>query len=299
MSNDYFAKKRQNNQAKRRGRRGNNAAKFAGLSREPHYRVPREGAVRLFWWNGKGGRNFGDALSRFVVRAVTGRAVVRGEEGPKLVAIGSVLRLATPGDIIWGAGLSRPSEVSCGLDIRAVRGPMTRAEALRQGRPCPEVYGDPGLLVPRIWDTSGVKKDIDVGVLPHFVDQERAKQLSPGAHMIDVLAPVPDVIREVARCKLLYSSSLHGVITAEALGVPAIWVEYSDGVIGGGFKFRDYYASTGRKAPAALDWRGRADPSPTRDPIDIEIPDLDALVRACPGGTNGPVDLKSLRRIRL
>jgi len=292
---DYFEQRQNRNRMRRRG----GAARFAHLAAGPQYHDTGNGQIRLFWWDGVGGRNFGDALSRYVVRAVTGKAVVRGEQGPKLVSTGSILRLATPGDIVWGSGLSRPSKVSRGLDIRAVRGPMTRKVVLGQGFKCPEVYGDPGLLIPHIWDVSGVQKDIEVGVLPHFVDAEHAKSLSPDAHFIDVLAGVPKVIHAIARCSLIYSSSLHGIIAAEALGVPAIWVQYSDGIVGGQFKFKDYYASSGRQAPEPLNWRSSADPTGSREAPEILYPDLDALIRACPGGSSGPIATQKLRRVRL
>jgi pyruvyltransferase len=292
---DYFSKRQNLNRMRRRG----NGGRFAHLSEGPQYQDIGNGQIRLFWWDGVGGRNFGDALSRYVVRAVTGKAVVRGEEGPKVVAVGSILRLATPGDIVWGSGLSRPSRVSHGLDIRAVRGPDTRRCVIEQGHKCPEVYGDPGLLIPRIWDTSGIEKDVEVGVLPHFTDADHAKALSPGAHFIDVLAGVPEVIREVARCKLIYSSSLHGIIAAEALGIPAVWVQYSDRIVGGTFKFKDYYASSRRAAPEPLDWRTSANPIAGREAPEIRTPDLNALIHACPGGSGGPLATKKLRRVRL
>lgn len=56
---------------------------------------------------------------------------------------------------------------------------------------------------------------------------------------------------------MVISSSLHGIIAAEALGVPAVWMEMSDAVEGKGLKFYDYFLGSGRQRSDAvvLNWR--------------------------------------------
>jgi hypothetical protein len=48
------------------------------------------------------------------------------------------------------------------------------------------------------------------------------------------------------------------LIVAEAYGIPAVWVEFSDNVAGNGFKFKDYYAGTHREH-SPVDFREKMD----------------------------------------
>ena len=59
------------------------------------------------------------------------------------------------------------------------------------------------------------------------------------------------VINEILTSEIVYTSSLHGIILAEAYGVPAVFFrglpKYKD------FKYLDYYYSTGRTDVALTD----------------------------------------------
>lgn len=82
------------------------------------------------------------------------------------------------------------------------------------------------------------------------------------------------VLGEIARCAVVLSSSLHGLIAADAFGHRTAWLELSDAVIGAGYKFRDYYgafrlsvrshALTGRETLDELEAKA------TLKPIDIK-----------------------------
>jgi hypothetical protein len=55
-----------------------------------------------------------------------------------------------------------------------------------------------------------------------------------------------DVIQDIAECEYIASSSLHGLIVADSLGIPCVRILLSEGIIlGGDFKFNDYYSSVG------------------------------------------------------
>ena len=87
-------------------------------------------------------------------------------------------------------------------------------------------------------------------------------------------------------CAYIVSSSLHGICVAEAYGIPAVWVRLADNIVGGEFKFRDYYASTGRDMHPQ-DWRRQYFWDDARIAADHWTQpeyDLDPLMAVCPFG---------------
>jgi pyruvyltransferase len=89
-----------------------------------------------------------------------------------------------------------------------------------------------------------IDKIYDRGYVPHYI--ERGLEPKDGL-FIDALLPWREVVDKICSCKEIVSSSLHGIIIAEAYGIPATYASYSNKVIGGDFKFRDYLLGTGRK----------------------------------------------------
>lgn len=131
------------------------------------------------------------------------------------------------------------------LDIRAVRGPLTRDVFLKLGHKCPEIYGDPGILMPLIYQPKDVEKTHDYMVIPQYTSENEVRKYIPGEMIISMNTnDYKSVIDKIVSCKKIYSSSLHGIILAEAYGVPAVFFRGIHPVID--FKYKDYYASTGR-----------------------------------------------------
>jgi pyruvyltransferase len=167
---------------------------------------------------------------------------------------------------------------------------MTRAALLNSGIECPEVYGDPALLLPR-FHNRGVEKKYSLGVVPHYVDKNhpwvRAARRR-GVHIIDVQQENPlDVVDDIRRCRAIASSSLHGLVVADAYGIPSAQLVLTGRVWGGQFKFNDYFLSVGRPRHQPLrvsQWttlaavKTRAEKGP-----EISI-DLDVLLAAAPFG---------------
>lgn len=217
-------------------------------------RADTQEPIKLYWWwpDNQGNIpsdgmcipnvNFGDALSRIVVEKLSGRKVVFASEPPKLLAVGSVFFQARAGDTVWGSGLlsqAIPPQLPKDIHITAVRGPLTREALLKHQIFCPAIFGDPALLLPRLLNLKP-NPQRDWGLIPHIetADQYGAYQ----EHIIDVRWPPMRVIEEILKCKLVISASLHGIIVAEAYGIPAIWLDSPNHH----FKYKDYYLSTNR-----------------------------------------------------
>jgi pyruvyltransferase len=232
-----------------------------------------EEVIRLDWYGGD--QNFGDILNPVLLRALTGKSILnvsaRYYQKEHLLAIGSILDRATSNSIVWGSGFI--SEQSVFLEkpkkIYAVRGPKTRDKLIGFGIDCPEIYGDPALLMPYVYQP---KKTIDkkykVGIIPHIVDKDIAwlKQFSSSddIKIIDVQNPNPfKVIDSILECEKVISSSLHGIIVSDAYNIPSIWVQFSNNLQGGSFKFIDYFLSVKRQVKEPL----LVDPSVTLNKV--------------------------------
>lgn len=205
------------------------------------------------------------------------------------LVIGSILHQVDRNAVIWGAGFiserSRFREKP--KKICAVRGPLTRQIILNQGVDCPEIYGDPALLYPRFYSPSKEKK-YKLGIVPHFVDQNSCLldqfRDKDDIVVINVKGEINKFVDDINSCERIASSSLHGIIAADAYGIPSSWINFSDYVIGDGFKFRDYFASVRRKTKLPLEiskMRSLQEVFTMFEDYKLDI-DLDKLVTACP-----------------
>jgi pyruvyltransferase len=219
-------------------------------------RVAGPRGPRMFWWRGR--RNFGDEMAPAVVEWALGSEPVwvSSSYQGKVVAQGSILSHARRGDVVWGSGSidGSPFDPPDGCRILAVRGPLTR-RTIRGD--VPKVYGDPALLLPRFC-RDAVKKTFQIGVVPHVVDREEVltslSKPDPAILVIDVSYPWQEVVRSVRSCEAIISSSLHGLIVAEAYGIPASWIRVTDRIEGGQFKFNDHYLATARDEMRPTPW---------------------------------------------
>lgn len=232
--------------------------------------------------------NFGDLLNPILYRFITMQEAEWSDQSPKILAIGSVMSIAKPGDIVWGSGcISADTPLSCDntTEFRAVRGPHTAELLSRHGIDLPAniPFGEPSSLLPRFIPPSK-DRNLTIGFLPHYIDYGQVRQLPGDVRLLSPATEPIQLIEQITSCRLIVSSSLHGLCVAEAYGIPAVWVELADNIVGGQFKFQDYYAATGRTIQP-INWRIRYDwHEAEQAALSWTKPDfdLDGLMQVCP-----------------
>jgi len=241
--------------------------------------------------------NWGDALNPVLVQNLAGiEPVWAGEivniaKRPIYYVIGSGLgNLRRPSCEVWGSGFIRYTAkvLRAPQAIHAVRGPLSRGKYLSAGIACPETYGDPALLWPRFYSPPKPRARTRVGLIPHIKDVNEPwlheLRSEPSVKVIDICGGIEKVVNDVTSCDVILSSTLHGLIVADAYGVPSTWVRFQDELPDRWFKYRDYMLSVGRPERSPFHLEGfqsvaRAAELAFHGELDI---DLERLWDACP-----------------
>lgn len=201
---------------------------------------------KAYWWRGV--RNFGDALAPLLLEHFAGiKSEWSAVADASIISIGSILEHLPPkwGGFILGSGrLKEFSHVDLSrATVLAIRGPLSA-----RGMYGNFAIGDPGLLANEL--VGPQDKKWDLGIVPHWKDKElvaRFTKLVRPPSTIKVIDPRQDpltILRQIGACRRIVTSSLHGMIVADAFNIPRR-VEISPALNneGGNFKFRDYSAS--------------------------------------------------------
>ena len=216
--------------------------------------------IRAYWWSDV--PNFGDRLTPLLLQHFGFAPIHSGPEGAEIAASGSILQ-NLPEDyrgIILGAGFVSANKAGRyrRATILALRGKLTRAIVAPDRA---VALGDPGLLASELVPIRPVKRTV-VGIVPHYLDRwneaVRALRKRHGAEIriIDPTWSPLTVVRAIGSCECILSSSLHGIVAADSLGIPNRWLTLSSNVFGGRFKFDDYHSALGlTQEPASLSGR--------------------------------------------
>lgn len=245
--------------------------------------------------------NFGDAMSHYLTAKISGKQPVlldRNDDALKYMVTGSILNNDIKNAIVWGCGVAWSNDkIPAKTKILAVRGKLTGELCKKQGVAFDEVYGDPAVLMPMFYNPVR-NVQYKLGIIPHYVDlkivydklgmnDEQLKQI--GIKIINPLDDVESVVDQIVQCEKTISSTLHGLITAHAYGVPSLWTKFSNGIGGDDFKYLDYLSTTNAAEKKFCDLRSALDIAMIKNICDnVTIPvvsyteSIDKLYNACP-----------------
>lgn len=209
--------------------------------------------VNLEWWSEK--ENLGDELAPIIYKWMLNKkkisAMKKIGETRHLLTVGSVIGMGNFNATIWGSGIHtlRTAKITIKkekfikYDIRAVRGPITRSILQLAGYSCPKIYGDPAILMPLIYSGKRGKCRDNVSIIKHITN-DHSKEKNNYSYIKMNTTDYKKVIDQIINSKKIISSSLHGIILAEAYGVPAVFL--NKGMSNEKMKFFDWYLSTNR-----------------------------------------------------
>lgn len=177
------------------------------------------------------------------------------ESGNRLLLVGSIMNIVKEGDIINGIGwkgndFSNKQELIERSLVYGVRGPLTLSLFEKYGADTSNLkfQYDPGLLVKEVYniDLSNSSED-DVIFIPHYKDLWKYKNYPNSLKVINIDNKPKTILKAILRAKVVYASSLHGIIFAHALNKPCVFVApQTDEPI---FKYEDYFLSMGLELP--------------------------------------------------
>ena len=203
----------------------------------------------LKYWNPDSGKNFGDALSETIVDFLKPNGSVLTAN---MLAVGSIMPNMLEDNIhVWGSGVhpklvNLKHEAKKNVVFHAVRGPLTEQWLNRNGYEVKTTHGDPGLLTSLFIKPSYVKPTGKPIFVSHIFDGLDEATEWYGIEIVHAIKPLQYVVDKIVNASIVYSSSLHGLILADAYKKPSAIIQ---SLTEGDFKYGDYYYSTGRYLP--------------------------------------------------
>lgn len=189
--------------------------------------------------------NIGDTLPTPILKelfCLKDAKRVDTEHQGKLVTVGSVASNIRNRDVVWGTGCIRANQKVTfkSYEVLALRGPLTK-QIMGVSKTIP--FADPGCLLPLMYNP-GTEPTKKVAQIPNI--KEHSLMQEP---FISPALPWKKFVDAILEHEHVVSSSLHGIIIAEAYGRTAEHVVRSNKLVGKGlFKFQDYLEGTGRKS---------------------------------------------------
>jgi len=243
--------------------------------------------------------NMGDLLNELLIRDVFGQDLVRhNPASSELSCIGSGMdcfmksnkvypkwysmalqirsKFANYPNNVWCTGFifseSKDTSFIRDMNFCAVRGQLTKDRVEKiTGKKLDIPTGDGGIITPYLFDKPFDKK-YKMGVVAHMDEQQhptfqRIVDTYKDSKFINLRHDPIEVIKQIAQCEIIISSSLHGLIVADSFNIPNQWIIVTDALKGDGFKFADYYSAFGLK------------PNPIHmNSVEVPVPSINQII---------------------
>lgn len=253
-----------------------NAAESRAISSAISYlsysSFPSERSLQVSWWSHPNPGNFGDWLSPYLIQKYSRKRIQfqplsEPSKNPHLMAIGSIGRFIKKNSIVVGTGVSSDEYL---LEPQAkyfsLRGPRTAALLKKSGGPSVDSFGDPAILVARIYPVIRGETNGKVALVRHHSHRSLPIRRPENMDEISVLRSHPAQIEELFialnQYEAVVTSAMHVFITCQAYGIPVALITFKgfeNAVHGDGSKYLDYSEGVGVNAltpsPVPLDLR--------------------------------------------
>ncbi|MBJ7281417.1 MAG: hypothetical protein JHD31_06105 [Rhodoluna sp.] len=225
-----------------------------------HFYAAKEStkSIGLVWWVRPFPGNFGDWLSPLIVSQYTDNKIffqspVKIASKKHMIGLGSIGRFIKPNSVVVGTGISTDElTLAKSATYVSVRGPVTARVVKESGGPTVESFGDPGVLISRIFPVTRSTTNGKVALVRHFTHKPIPLVLDSNMEELDIFTSHPDDIKTLVHSLNLYdrvvTSAMHIFITCQSYGIPCALITFegfADSVHGNGIKYGDYAEGVG------------------------------------------------------
>jgi hypothetical protein len=225
-----------------------------------HFYAAKESpkSIGLVWWAKPFPGNFGDWLSPLIVSQYTDKKIffqspVKIASRKHMIGLGSIGRFIKPNSVVVGTGISTDElTLAKGATYVSVRGPVTARVVKESGGPAVDSFGDPGVLISRIFPVERKATNGKIALVRHFSHKAIPLILDNAMEELDIYVSHPDDIRTLVTSLNQYdrvvTSAMHIFITCQSYGIPCALITFEgfeDSVHGNGIKYGDYAQGVG------------------------------------------------------
>lgn len=212
----------------------------------------------LVWWAKPFPGNFGDWLSPLIVSQYTESKIffqspVKIASKKHMIGLGSIGRFIKPNSVVVGTGISTDElTLAKSATYVSVRGPVTARVVKESGGPTVDSFGDPGVLISRIFPAERKTTNGKIALVRHFTHKAIPLILDPDMEELDIFVSHPYDIKTLVLSLNQYdrvvTSAMHIFITCQSYGIPCALITFEgfeDSVHGNGIKYGDYAQGVG------------------------------------------------------